>query len=433
MKKIVSVFVVALLALTGAFAQEEEGRTQGWDVGAALNVYGQWGHNSYYGSTDGDYPRLYVGYNFNDNVWITTQIRFGGMIRPQLDRFFKEAYISVDLLGLAGVNAADLVVSAGRNNGGINNFGVGTGLNGSNQWAIANDNGTTQDFFNLDLLFKLNGSVPLYIHWVSDLDMNARNDNSGWGGSDDTWSGALDIGLDGLSIADTVKLSVNGWGVYQILNPGTGGVNTYDAANAYLKSFGGSVKAGILGLPVNLTVGGSVEYLDAAMGGFDGAGNWWEADSIYGQGRYNGLSVAAGLTFGLPNMFDIGANFSTFTGNGLKAAGMWGYGKRPETVIGVDLASTGLSFMRPYVNVGIGIDDSWDGMFNLNAGTRDTLAWELGLDFPVDVPVGKLNIITGWQRGWNHKNAKNNADNADVGHWAQYGMGSFFLTVKAEV
>jgi hypothetical protein len=438
MKKIFLAFAVAFFAASGAFAQEEE-TTSRWDIHGELRIYGQWGEHFFYGGVDNSYPRAYIGFNVNEYVRIQTQFRFGSVFAGSdinWSSFLKEAFISVDVLGLAGFENVGLVLKAGRLNISPNNYGVATGLNGVGTYSYANDNDVNVSPFNIDLTFSVK-PVPLYLRWASDLDMHARNYNPM--GSDKSevngWTGFAEVGLDHYNIMNTVDLSLNGFGTYTMVGVNNSTIDdtdpdnwdvTTDEANrwfsgdSYNMVVGGSLGVGILGLPVDLTIGGSAEYYNvsrvlAGTTTVTPAFEWLITENT-------GLIWSAGVSLGLPDWFTLAVNYTMADDGAIDARETLGLDVKPNSIIGFDFAFTHLSFMTPYVNLAFGTDSKYD-FFNTNTD-MDNFGWELGIAFPIEMPVGSLELITGWQRGYNSNNA-----------WGggAYGLGSYFLTLKAYI
>jgi hypothetical protein len=325
------------------------------------------------------------------------------------------AYLQMDILGLAGASdAGSLVLRAGRMLNVVNTYAVSTGLIGAGTYAYSNDSGIVDSRIGASLTYTV-ASIPLYVNTAGDLDMWSANGKGNGSNSIDAatkdtgYAGLAEIGLDNMNIADTIELGVNAFGIFHnyVTNVGL------PIAGGNLKHtiIGGSLGVGILGLPVNLKVGGSYEQ---AFVNQDGQ-------------KVNGFAASAGVRVGMDDIFTVGVNFAHLSDkyqndsninifSGSDRAGV-------ASVLGLDFTYEGLSFMKPYLDVAFAIS-TYDNreVFESN-GNADKLAWELGIDFPIPSTVGSFDVITGWQRGF----ANNNADEQ------VHGLGSFFVTFVANM
>jgi hypothetical protein len=476
MKKFLLVFALMLVANT-AFAQEEEASR--WTINAQLRA-GAFISEEYVQAGFGGWPRLFVGFDFNEHVEAYAQFRIPSVQGENVLNFIRNAWIQANVLGLLGVEGHVLNVRVGRTDNWNNDFGVQTNFNAgqytnynNGNWGITNGGSP----FTVSLYFIMDPAVfPLFINWSSNLNMSA-----GVGVPDDdfrnaithnttatrAWVGALDIGFRNLDLG-AVALSANLYGNMRA----DANINDliYNTTRA-----GASVGVTVNNLPVNLRFGANFELtLENNIGDpglAAGTGSWgpdpedpqntWQFNPstvtalpralAIGDSRM-GFGVGAGVALGITDIFTSALNFAALISDDdwlattamhsdinfrpTPANARYAAGIRDGATMhmGLDFKLTALSWLQPYLSLGAVLATANDverDWFNTDVGYHDRLSWMVGVHFPLqNIPVGRVDLYMGWHRGSGH----------DVGltvppatHQMATGLGGFALVVRASM
>jgi len=420
MKKMGLMLMLALLANT-AFAQEEEfGR---WYFGASLSIFSQWGPERFMaGLNDG--LDIYMGANVNEDFGAHAHLRMSDIGASPL----YQAFINVNPLGLIGIDAARLDFRFGLIDWGADSHAIATTYNPHSSFSLGQDSWVRR--MTLETVLSFAAFPELFIRWASDLGRASgiggnRNVNQGgaeapfWGLLDnDGWVGLVEVDLIDLDLS-AVNLSVlaySRWFVNNVVTvPDDGFGNIIAVHGDNENHIGGSLRVDINNLPLDLAVGGSFEFTRILLDG--------NPDDVI-----TGMSFSAGVELGLPDLFSLAINYGGNLSDDDWLADSDYDGV--SGVIGLDFDWLGISWIRPFVSVGVvvGLTDAGEAAredwFNAEMDQIDRLAWAIGVDFPISTTIIYANIITGWQRGTLNSSGHRGFEANSTG------LGSFYLTLR---
>lgn len=425
--------LIAGLAAGAVFAQEQQAqqgqndRNWGFTFNAELSAFMQVGGERSVGFNH-TFPRVWLGFHLGDYASVHTQFRALNRSdeQPFINFVVHEAYIDINPLGLFGANQhVNFNIRAGLIEFTANYHSIFTTFNPTGNFSFAQ----SSDIRNFAIEGALGfNAIPLTIRWISDLDMSIvdRNTNPPIPGSHypsleysffEGWFGMIEANLEALRF-DAFALSANIYSQWR-LNEDTFATWGNSRGRGFENFIGGSLRLDLLNLPVNLAVGVGGEFIQQEF-----------RDDDFSDPRW-GFAVGGGFSVGLPDMFNVRANFSQTISEESWMSDVYYFGNA-LSVVGLDIDFLGLGWIRPFASVGalLVLSDLGEEMrpdwFSSNAGELDRIAWAIGVDIPIPVRFGSLNVITGWQRG------DMQFDNVIRGfEFGSGGMGTYYLTIRA--